>query len=932
MDKSEKSKKGEVKMGIYKVGQNDDTWNFSQAYEAMSDGDTIELEKGMNLNFNGSFQISKNITIIGQTGLGDYQQPLFHNTISGGLIIDHAKVTLNSLWIEPNDEKTTGLWVRNNSEVSVQHCIFNFEVASKKYALLFDESTGTISKTDVYAKKGAAYNFGVRKSGEVTIEDSRLIKLNLINGKGTLNNCTLIGEDNANTINLKDSVLSISDSEVVGNGTEQNLPAIYTERSVVTSQSTIVTQEDYDSACYFSNQSSFESKNDRLSSLNSNDSKIFIEDTTISEILMLSNKSSGKGKGKLQLLGTNVNKIDLFLSGDSVFVGENVEIHRESNPNFRMKENSFLWVKNFQRENATPYHLEVDETSEIFLNEETLKGKDEPSFKEKPASTKEAQASALEQLNQLTGLTRVKNEIDKMIKVVQVNKQRIDQGLAPIKQSLHSVFMGNPGTGKTTVARLMGQVLFENGALAGDEFIFVEATESDLVSNHVGETAIYTTRKLDEARGGILFIDEAYTLNKKGASVNFGQEAIDTILKYMEDHRDEIMIIFAGYTKEMGEFLRTNPGLQSRVPNKLIFDDYTADEIIQMGKEGLAQNDYVLEDPAYYDKHVAKAYSSSLEKSNGRWIRNFNEQLTKAFALRVVTEGSNDVTTIKNEDIDSVLNKDRFISGEQEDALEQLNQLIGIPKVKKQIGRFIDLAEVNKKREEQTGIRSDFTLHSLFLGNPGTGKTTVARLLGKILYQKDIIHTKKFVEASRSDLVAGYIGQTARKTREVLESALGGVLFIDEAYSLYKGESGSDFGLEAIEEILKFMEDHRGDIVIILAGYTKEMQSFMEANSGLTSRIPTSFDFEDYTPEEIVEIGMLDLKKRGNYHYDTQSYRQVVMTAYERTNDKSNGRWIRNLNESLIGLASSRIARDQSEDLFELTNEDIQRVGKEYGQ
>ena len=235
------------------------------------------------------------------------------------------------------------------------------------------------------------------------------------------------------------------------------------------------------------------------------------------------------------------------------------------------------------------------------------------------------------------------------------------------------------------------------------------------------------------------------------------------------------------------------------------------------------------------------------------------------------------------------------------DALEKVN-------VDKIIGQWESEAGIVLAEAQKEAIHASLKYGVFVLtGGPGTGKTTVARIIGDVLYQKQVISRSDVIEVSRADLVAEYVGQTASKTREVLKSALGGILFIDEAYTLSNGGE-NDFEREAIDEILKFMEDNRDDIMIIFAGYPKEMRKFLKMNSGLKSRIPNVFDFEDYTADEVVQIGLFDLSKRQYILENEDTYSEVVKDSYESTNDHSNGRWIRNVNEKLIAIQAERLA------------------------
>ena len=258
-------------------------------------------------------------------------------------------------------------------------------------------------------------------------------------------------------------------------------------------------------------------------------------------------------------------------------------------------------------------------------------------------------------------------------------------------------------------------------------------------------------------------------------------------------------------------------------------------------------------------------------------------------------------------------------------ALQTLYDMTGLQQAKEAVRKFIALADLNKRREAEGSTNPGFSLHCLFLGNPGTGKTTVARLMGKILYEKGVIRSDNFIEVSRFDLVAEYIGQTAVKTREVLNSALGGVLFIDEAYTLYQKGDPQDFGKEAIDEILKFMEDHRTDIVLIFAGYTHNMEEFLESNEGLSSRIPNRIVFEDYSVDELVQIGLESLHN-SKFIIDEKAYSDLVHRKYAESFDQSNGRWLRNLNGMLTAKMAVRVSETGSDNINLITQQDMDTI------
>jgi len=265
-----------------------------------------------------------------------------------------------------------------------------------------------------------------------------------------------------------------------------------------------------------------------------------------------------------------------------------------------------------------------------------------------------------------------------------------------------------------------------------------------------------------------------------------------------------------------------------------------------------------------------------------------------------------------------------------EEAMAELDELIGLDMVKKDVDSLVNLVKVRTMRKERGMKCPDMSFHLVFSGNPGTGKTTVARIVGKIYNALGILSKGHLVEVDRSGLVAGYVGQTAIKTQEVINKALGGALFIDEAYSLAPENADKDFGQEAIDTILKAMEDHRDDLVVIVAGYATLMPRFIDSNPGLKSRFNKYLYFEDYNGDQLYEI-FQGRVKRNDYNLDEaagQAVREHLEELYEdRDKNFGNARDVRNLFEKIVANQADRVAGLESptdEDIRTITTADLE--------
>ena len=523
---------------------------------------------------------------------------------------------------------------------------------------------------------------------------------------------------------------------------------------------------------------------------------------------------------------------------------------------------------------------------------------------------------ALQELDKLVGLTEVKHKVNEIIKYLEYSRKIGDSK----DINLNMMFKGNAGTGKTTVARIMGKILYNLGIVRTDKFI--EATSKDLIGDHLGQTSPKTQRVIDSALDGVLFIDEAYSIMSSKGTADYPAECISTLCKAMETYKDRIVIIFAGYTNEMNDFINKNQGLMSRIGHTIEFEDFSKEELLEIFKNKVKENKFELEN-GIDEKVLYNISKSKLMRNfgNARYVNNLYERLLLTHSLNYDEKEENlRRFTCKDFEImeQTIKSEERTI----DDILSDLNSLTGLKEIKEVLEGFVSTLEFNKK----VNMQSEFNMHMIFKGNAGTGKTTVARLLAEIYYSLGYIKKNKLVEVQSQDLIGEYIGQTGPKTQNVIESAVDGVLFIDEAYAIMQHRgTGASYTDECIATLLKAMEDYNGRLIIIFAGYTNEMMQFRDLNPGLKSRIGFELNFEDYTIEELIEIFKKKASEKTFKVTDEaiEKVRKILEQAKEIENF-GNGRYINNVLQKIIVEHAIKTRNiDDMERLLTIEVEDI---------
>jgi SpoVK/Ycf46/Vps4 family AAA+-type ATPase len=495
--------------------------------------------------------------------------------------------------------------------------------------------------------------------------------------------------------------------------------------------------------------------------------------------------------------------------------------------------------------------------------------------------------------------------------------QFVNAGGSPqlLETCMNVVLTGNPGAGKTTFARLMFRMLRALGVLKKD--VFIEKNALELKGKYIGHTAPNVRNAVRSARGGCLFLDEAYALvSDSGSKDCFSGEAIRMLLTEIENHRTEVLVIMAGYKDKMGQLLVQDPGLSRRFPLRINLPDYTPAELTMIAEkvamerfgckfeEGLVSK---------LERHIVEQHKAEIPMQNASIAVGLVEQAAERMTCRLM----DDPKTIEHADskvLGDVLTCTDFqIFAASEDAAEQeravLNRevdgLIGMQEQKEYLRKLQKRVEFVRNGGSPKLL--EMCMNVVLTGNPGTGKTTFARLMFRTLRAHGVLKKDVFIERNALELKGEYCGQTAPKIKEMFRMALGGCLFLDEAYALANGDK---FSNEAIRMLLTEVENHRTEVLVILAGYEDKMKNLMCADPGLARRFPTALALKDYAPSELAKIAAKVASERFAVPFSNgleQSLAAWIDKHSSQLNISShNGGLAVNLTEEALGRLAER--------------------------
>ncbi|WP_176539167.1 AAA family ATPase [Bacillus cereus] len=575
----------------------------------------------------------------------------------------------------------------------------------------------------------------------------------------------------------------------------------------------------------------------------------------------------------------------------------------EQNLNFNLEEQIAL----VKKQSESPSEQEKDEPVQRIIEERQQQ--------QQQVEKNKDQEEILKSISSIVGMQNVKATLAEWLQRQDAMALlRSKSNIEVPNTSKNIVITGNPGVGKTMLAGKLTPVLLEAGFIIKDKFIDVKVDE--IIGQYIGDTTKKTKDKIKEAQNGVFFLDEAYRLaggNFAGSKSNYGLEAIETIMSHMNDPKNNIVFIFAGYEDKMQGFLDANPGLRSLIQDPFRLTDYTLEELTQIGINLLQNKNYdTSKIEGIFSSYIHQNMQQGILAGNGTTVTQYTTQIIDQHLLRIKKNPETKIyELLLPEDVKNAFETDqKEQDGLKElflEAKQEISELIGMHNVKREVEKLGNFQYIQNQRKKEGLKIEKKSHHMIFLGDAGTGKTTMARLIGKMFRGAGVLTNGHFVEATKDMLTAG--SSIPKTVKTIVEKAKGGILFIDEAYTLTNDGKGK----EALDALIPLLENYRDDFICVFAGYEKDMQQLFQLNQGLKSRIPNHFHFEDYNADELTQMMLVKMNKEEYLLAEeaNQTLQKVIELSVEQKLVNGNGRWVRNLFEQILSSQTERLFQEK---------------------